>query len=58
MPTLANATIDAETWLENPGLPHIIMRLEDFCNGTRDNKRVQCLLDMPTLDRKRPDFVK
>ena len=37
---------------------HIRMSLEEFCQGARENTRIQCVLDMPTLDGERPMFIK
>jgi len=34
------------------------MQLEQFCQGAKDNLRVQCLLDMPSIDGERPKFIK
>jgi hypothetical protein len=34
------------------------MDLEKFCQETRNNSVVQCILDMPTLDGEKPKFIK
>jgi hypothetical protein len=49
---------DAVERVENHTHPHLLMTLEDFCNGTKDNSRIQCILDSPTLDGEVPPFIK
>ncbi len=34
------------------------MTLENFCEGIKDNSRVQCILDCPTVDGEKPPLIK
>ena len=55
---LLNTFIDAIERLKDHRFPHIEMSLKDFCAGVSDNSRVQCILDCPTVDGAKPDFIK
>ena len=49
---------DAACRLDNPTYPFVHMTLSQFCDGAKDNSRIQCILDVPTLDGERPRFLK
>lgn len=44
--------------MKTPNDLHVKMTLGEFCEGSRDNTKIQCILDMPTLDGERPKFIK
>ena len=48
---------DAATRLKMKRNPHIAMSLAQFCKGTKDNTRIQCVLDMPAIEQHRPSFM-
>jgi len=50
--------LDAVKRLGNHTNPHIFMTLKEFCDGTWDNSKIQCMLDLPTLDGEVLPFVK
>jgi len=49
---------DAAARLKSKRDPHVSMSLAKFCQGTKDNSRIQCILDMPAIEQNRPSFMK
>jgi Holliday junction resolvase-like predicted endonuclease len=50
--------IDAAERVKNEKFPHIQMTIEDFCQGTTDESRIQCILDCPSIDGDKPSLIK
>ena len=48
---------DSATRLKSKTKPHLSMSLAKFCRGTKDNTRIQCVLDMPAIEPQRPSFI-
>lgn len=48
---------NAATRLKIKRNPHKVMSLAHFCQGTKDNGRIQCVLDMPAIEQHRPSFM-
>ena len=55
---LIEKTIDTVKRLEDSRNPHVNMNFKEFCAGISDTSRVQCILDCPSVDGAKPDFIK
>lgn len=53
-----NILSDMEKRTKNPTYPHINMSFKDFCDGTMDSTKIQCILDCPSNDGEKPSVIK
>ena len=49
---------DMEKCMKNLTYPHINMSFKDFCDGTMDSSKIQCILDCPSNDGEKPSIIK
>ena len=49
---------DMEKHIKNPTYPHINMSFKDFCDGTMDSSKIQCILDCPSNNGEKPSVIK